>query len=90
MELNALLLGAVAMTCFIASLFFLRFWKLTRDRLFWLFALAFFMEGCCRVMLGLNIHTQEGAPLIYAIRLASYLVILFAILDKNWKKKRVK
>ena len=39
--LNAVLMGAVAMASFVAMLFFLRFWRQTRDSLFLLFAIAF-------------------------------------------------
>jgi hypothetical protein len=38
-------MGTVAMGCAIAGLFFLRFWKETKDRLFLSFTLAFFHVG---------------------------------------------
>jgi hypothetical protein len=80
--MNLMLLGAIAISCFIASLFFLRFWKTTRDRFFLFFAIAFFIEGCSRLMLGL-IDSSEQEPIFYFIRLLSFVVILFAIIDKN-------
>ena len=36
--LGPFLLGAIAMGCAVASLFFFRFWRNTRDRFFLLFA----------------------------------------------------
>lgn len=39
--MSEFLRGAVAACCLLAGLFFLRFWKLTRDRLFLLFSVAF-------------------------------------------------
>jgi hypothetical protein len=85
--MNNLLLGAIAMACFTASLFFLRFWRTTHDRFFLFFAFSFFIEGCSRVMLGLIHYSDEQEPLFYVIRLIAFLVIIFAILDKNWSKK---
>ncbi len=81
--MNLMFLGAIAMACFIASLFFLRFWRKTRERLFLFFALSFFIEGCGRVLVGLTYYSDEQEPLFYLIRLFAFLLIIFAILDKN-------
>ncbi len=81
--MNQLLLGAVAMASFIIGLFFLRFWKNTRDRFFLFFASAFGLEGISRVLLGLNQGSNENEPLFYLIRLLSFMLILIAIIDKN-------
>jgi len=87
-----LLLGAVAMACWTISIFFLRFWKTTRDRFFLFFATAFFIEGIGRAILGLVHYSDEQEPLFYLIRLFGFLIILYAILDKNgwiwWKKQQ--
>ena len=40
---NHLYWGALAMACWVAGLFFLRFWRLSRDRLFVFFVLAFWL-----------------------------------------------
>jgi hypothetical protein len=81
--INYMMLGAVALSCFIASLFFLRFWKTTRDRFFLFFSLAFFIEGIGRVLLGVLNYSGEEEPFFYLIRLFSFLMILYAIIDKN-------
>ena len=86
--MNLMLLGAIAMTCFIASLFFARFWKTTQDRFFLYFAISFFIEGCGRVMLGLTDYSNEQEPLFYLIRLIAFMIILWAIIEKNWLRKR--
>ncbi|MBN8530751.1 MAG: hypothetical protein J0L97_02665 [Alphaproteobacteria bacterium] len=80
--MNSMLLGAVAMACFTASLFFLRFWKTTRDRFFLFFAISFSVEGINRIILGL-FYSDEQEPRIYLLRLVAFLLILFAIVDKN-------
>jgi len=84
-----LLLGAIAMACLVAGLFFLRSWKKTGDRFFLFFALSFFIEGLNRAMLGLSGDPNEGRPLFYLIRLFSFLLILIAIIEKNlWTTNR--
>ncbi len=77
------LLGAIGMGCFIASLFFLKFWKTTRDRFFLYFALSFFMEGVNRFLLGMIDYSSEQEPLFYVIRLISFTLIIYAIIEKN-------
>ncbi len=82
--MNLMLIGAIAMACFTASLFFLRFWRKTGDRFFLFFSLSFCIEGVSRVILGM-IEEDERQPLIVLMRLFAFVVILFAIIDKNRK-----
>lgn len=81
--MNQLLLGAIAMANLIIAVFFLRFWKKTRDRFFLFFAVAFILEGINRVLLGLSQGSTENEPIFYSVRLVSYVLILIAIVDKN-------
>jgi hypothetical protein len=75
--------GAVALGFYVCGLYFLRFWKRTRDQLFLAFALAFALLGTGQSILALaNIPTEERGS-IYLIRLAAFALILFAILRKN-------
>lgn len=83
MAINQLLLGAIAMASVIVALFFLRFWRNTRDRFFLFFAIAFGLEGINRVLLALNQGSSEHEPIYYVIRLLSFVLILIAIVDKN-------
>ena len=78
-----MLIGAIAMATLVAALFFLRFWRSTGDRFFLFFALSFFIEGINRVFLAPSAHETDGAPGYYLIRLLTYGLILYAILDKN-------
>lgn len=79
----ASLLGAIAVGCFIAGLFFLRYWRSTRDRLFLFFMLSFWIEAGNRVHMALNASWRETEPAHYLVRLLSYALILIAIWDKN-------
>ena len=81
--MNDLLLGAIAMASMVAALFFLRFWRSTGDRFFLFFALSFFIDGINRAVLGPAVQTTDEAPAYYLVRLLSYGLILYAILDKN-------
>jgi uncharacterized membrane protein HdeD (DUF308 family) len=86
--MNQMLLGAIAMACFTASLFFLRFWKTTHDRFFLFFAFSFIVEGINRVLFGFLHFSSEQEPLFYLLRLFSFLIILYAIIEKNRSKQR--
>ncbi|GHE42044.1 DUF5985 family protein [Vulcaniibacterium thermophilum] len=82
------LLGMISMGSAVAALLFLRFWKNSRDRLFLLFALAFGLEAVNRALYAYNGVRNEDEPLYFGLRLVSYLLILYAILDKNVFQKR--
>ncbi|WP_334189020.1 DUF5985 family protein [Noviherbaspirillum sp.] len=86
--MNDILLGAIAMASMVAALFFLRFWRSTRDRFFLFFALSFLIEGLNRVLLVPNSISSEDVPEYYLVRLLSYALILFAIWDKNRPRKK--
>lgn len=86
--MNLMFLGAIAMANFTASLFFLRFWRHSRDRFFMFFALAFAIEALIRVMLGVIHYSSEQEPLFYLVRLFSYVLIIVAIIDKNRRASR--
>jgi hypothetical protein len=65
------LLGAVLMGDLIASLFFVRFWKVTGDRLFLFFAASFVAIGVSRVVVDENVPPFGIEPLGYTIRILS-------------------
>jgi membrane-associated PAP2 superfamily phosphatase len=75
--------GAVSCGFFVCALFFLRYWRRSRDELFLSFAIAFALLGLGQAILALaNIPTEERGS-IYLFRLAAFLLILFAIYRKN-------
>ena len=83
MTLVNFLSGATAFGFLVCGLFFLRFWRRTRDPLFMAFALAFALLGIGQAVLALaNIPTEERGSL-FLIRLSAFALILFAILRKN-------
>ncbi|HAT31366.1 MAG TPA: hypothetical protein DCW29_11100 [Janthinobacterium sp.] len=78
-----MLSGAIACASLIVSLFFLRFWRSTRDRFFLYFAISFALEACGRLLIGSGPSYDQKMPAFYLIRLVAYLLILIAIVDKN-------
>jgi hypothetical protein len=79
---NQFLLGLLVMGCASAGLFFLRFWRRTRDRLFLTFALAFWLMGLNWLLLAV-VEKDEVRTALYLIRLVAFVLILLAILQKN-------
>jgi uncharacterized membrane protein HdeD (DUF308 family) len=75
--------GAITMGFAIAGLFFLRFWKDTRDSLFLKFAMAFFLLGIAQALLALANVPVEERSWIYLVRLLAFVLILVAIARKN-------
>jgi hypothetical protein len=65
------------------ALFFLRFWFAARERLFGLFALAFVVLAAQRLALSLTNAALEDLTMFYLLRLAAFVIIVVAIVDKN-------
>lgn len=78
-------MGVIATASLTAGLFFLKFWKRTRDMLFLAFAIAFIIEGLNRVAMLFTSQPNEANPGFYLIRTLAYLVILAGILKKNYE-----
>jgi hypothetical protein len=81
--INSTLIGAVGMASLVATLFFLRFWRQTRDKFFLLFAIAFAIDGVFRFILAMNRFPNETEPLFYLPRLAMFGLIILAVVQKN-------
>ena len=81
--MTQLVAGALTMGYLVAGLFFLKFWRDVRDRLFLLFAVAFGLLALQRAMLALVADTPEAALPLYGLRLLAFLIIIAAIVDKN-------
>jgi hypothetical protein len=64
----------------VAAGFFLRFWKLTRDRLFVSFGIAFAILAVQRALLVEESALVENKTWAYGLRLLAFVVILYAII----------
>jgi hypothetical protein len=85
--LNQFLNGAIMFGFVIAAVFFLRFWRRSADRLFAIFAAAFFVLAIERVVLAIIRPENEFAPYVYSVRLLAFVLIIVAIIDKNRSAK---
>lgn len=80
---NVMLAGGTAALSATAALLFLRSYRRTRERLFVWFAVAFAVLAVNRVALRLAAEATHPPTVFYVIRLASFALLLVAILDKN-------
>lgn len=87
-NLIVFLQGFSAAGAWAVGLFFLSFWRETRDRFFAYFAIAFWMLAGSWLLLGLVSPTEERRPFIYLLRLAAFLLIIAATIDKNRGPRR--
>ena len=88
MTLYAFLSGAITIGFVLAGLFFLRFWKRTKDLLFIAFALAFWLLGLNQALLAFSRVPVEERTWLYLLRLAAFALILLAIGYKNRSARR--
>jgi hypothetical protein len=71
-------------TCYlVATVFFFRFWHRTGDRLFITFAIAFALLTIEQVALLVFGIQDERSNYLYVLRIIAFLVILYAIIEKN-------
>ena len=77
------LLGVLASLCIVAGLFFLKFWRKTRDSLFLAFAASFLVRGLNDASRASMAHPAEASVWSYLVGLASSLLIVVAIVRKN-------
>lgn len=79
--------GILTMGYIVSGIFFLRFWRDSRDRLFAMFGAAFFILAVHRIGLEFcDDLLSERTTLWYLVRLLAFLIIIVAIVDKNRKK----
>jgi hypothetical protein len=65
------------------ALFFAKFWAKSRDRLFLMFCGAFAVLAVQRLAIALTQESLEQQAPLYLLRLAAFVVIIVAIIDKN-------
>ena len=81
--IESFLVGVIVTASVTSGVFFLKFWRDTRDSLFLAFGVSFIIEGLNRVTTLFLARPNEGSPGIYLVRLLAFLLILAAILRKN-------
>jgi hypothetical protein len=86
--LTSFLAGAATLGYAIASVFFVRFWRRTSDRLFIAFAVAFALLALNQAVVTFLEAGDERTVYAYGLRVLGFVLILAAIVDKNVASRR--
>ncbi|HEX2198256.1 MAG TPA: DUF5985 family protein [Burkholderiales bacterium] len=81
------LAGAVTLGYAVAAVLFLRFWRRTGDRLFLAFSAAFVLLATNQVLAAALEAGDERTPYVYSLRVLGFVLILWAIVDKNVSRR---
>lgn len=83
--------GVLAMASLVAALFFLRYYRATRERLFAFFSVAFVGLTTNWTVLAIVNHPVDEArqAQAYVIRLVAFVVLIVGIIDKNRRSGRL-
>ena len=84
---NTFLQGACAMACWVIGLFFWRYWRVSRDRLFLFFLAAFWTFTLNWIGLIAFNPNDDTRHWFYVARLVAFLLIIAGIVDKNRRSK---
>lgn len=84
---NDFLGGAITMGFAVAALMFLRFWRKTREGLFLAFSGSFLLLGITQTLLSLGGFVDEERSWLYFLRMAAFLLILFAMWWQNRRRR---
>jgi hypothetical protein len=79
--------GALVACSWVIAMFFMRYWRLTRDRLFLFFCVAFGAMGLNWLWLAAVPTVHETRHYAYVLRLLAFGLICFAIVDKNRRSR---
>jgi hypothetical protein len=83
-----MLAGALLFAYLMAGLFFVRFWRRTRDRLFLHFAIAFWLFVLNQLATSVPDIASKTNGYEYLLRVLGFIVIIVGIVDKNVAAKR--
>jgi hypothetical protein len=75
--------GATALAAAAIGLYFLRFFRATRDPFFVMFAVAFWIFAVDRVLLASLNRASDFTTVVYTVRLLAFVLIIAAIVVKN-------
>ena len=79
--------GAIVMGFAFAALLFLKFWRRTREELFLAFSGSFLLHAITQALLTLGQFYTEERSWLYLLRLAAFLLILFAMWRQNRRSR---
>lgn len=85
--LETLATGMLSAAFLVAGVFFLRFWRESRDTFFLAFAASFLMEAANHISIAFLPKPNLGSPWNYLVGLCSSVLILAAIVQKNLRQR---
>lgn len=78
--------GGLVVACLAVGLVFVKFWRVSRDRFFLFFAAAFWAFAFGAGLRTFFASANEHDHFVFLPRLVGFVIILFAILDKNRRR----
>lgn len=82
--IEAFLSGLICAGSLVVSGFFLKFWRQSGDHFFLAFSASFIVEALGRAVLLFDPRPNEGSLWIYLVRVSAFLLIVVAIIKKNY------
>ena len=79
--------GIITMGYVVAGLFFAKFWSRSRDPLFAIFAVAFWLLALNQGIVAVIDVPREEQSWAYLLRLAAFILIAVAIVYKNMSRR---
>jgi len=79
--------GAISMGSFVVGLYFIAFWRETRQRLFVYFAGGFMVLAVHRVIFAITSEDPVWEEFSLSLRLVGYLIILAGIVDRRMARE---
>lgn len=79
--------GMQTMATLIAALFFLRYWRIGRERLFLFLSFAFVAFSASWAALAMIRPSYEHRSVVYLLRLLAFAAIMIGIADKNRRSR---
>jgi hypothetical protein len=85
--LSAYAAGVITLGFLTIGLFFVKFWRRTKDGLFLAFAVAFALLAANAAIPVLANIPSESQSYVYLLRLAAFVLIIAAVLRKNFGRR---
>jgi hypothetical protein len=79
--------GLLAMGSLVPALFFLRYWRSSRDRLFAFFAVAFGLMALEWLLASLGGTDEADHFQVLLLRILAFVSIIIGVLDKNHRER---
>ena len=79
--------GMLTMATSMVAFFFLRYWRVSGERLFLFLAFAFVSLGASWIALAAIKPSYEHRQVVYLLRLLAFAAIMIGIADKNRRSR---